>query len=84
MAIYDECPKCSTKAWLEEHHILPKASFGNNDETTLLCPNCHRDYHKQLGQKNLKNPDMEFHLYFFSKWFYGLLGLGIFALWWFL
>jgi len=35
----------------------------------------HTDYHQKLGKRNIKNPDMAFHFYFFDKWLYGLLGL---------
>lgn len=62
-----KCEKCKTIFWLEIHHILPKAIFGNTDKIAYLCPNCHTDYHQKLGNKNLKNPDPEFH-YAEIKW----------------
>jgi hypothetical protein len=75
--IYDKCKKCGKETWLHEHHILPQATFGKNEEKILLCPTCHTEYHQLLGTENLKNPDPVFHFYFFSKWLYGLLGLVI-------
>jgi hypothetical protein len=68
----DYCEKCNTYTWLDQHHILPQSTFGENEETIMLCPNCHREYHKYLGDENLKNPSMKFHLYTFYKWRHGL------------
>jgi NAD-dependent SIR2 family protein deacetylase len=70
-----KCDKCGKITYVEEHHILPKSTFGENDQKVDLCPNCHTDYHQELGTKNLKNPDIVFHLFFYEKWKYGLLGL---------
>ena len=67
------CAKCQKFTYIDSHHILPQSVFGKNKETIDLCPNCHREYHDKLGSKNLKNKDMEFHLYFFYKWLSGLL-----------
>jgi len=74
---YDVCEKCGKENWIEEHHVLPKSVFGGIGDTVRLCPNCHTDYHQKLGTKNLKNPDMVFHLLFYNRWKYGLLGLLI-------
>lgn len=63
----DICVKCKQYTWVEEHHILPQSTFGENKETAYLCPNCHTDYHIYLGTENLKNPDMVFQLYTFYK-----------------
>lgn len=76
------CTKCGKETYVEIHHILSKATFGENNQNVELCPNCHTDYHQKLGTQNLKNPDMVFHLLFYEKWKYGLLGLLILlALW---
>jgi formate-dependent nitrite reductase cytochrome c552 subunit len=71
------CTKCGKETYVEIHHILLKATFGENDQKVELCANCHTEYHQKLGTENLKNPDMVFHLFFYSKWKYGLLGLLI-------
>jgi hypothetical protein len=64
----ENCSKCSTFFWVDKHHILPKAIFKGKGPTVKLCPNCHRDYHEQLGRENLKNPDEAFHYAFFIRW----------------
>ncbi|TAH22688.1 MAG: hypothetical protein EAZ08_00180 [Cytophagales bacterium] len=72
--------KCKKYFWIDKHHILPKSIFGGKGDIVRLCPNCHRDYHEQLGTKNLKNPDEHFHYAFFTKWLAGfiiILALGI-------
>lgn len=56
-----KCGKCGQITYVETHHILPKATFGENDQKVDLCPNCHTEYHLKLGTQNLKNPDMVFH-----------------------
>ena len=76
---YGECEKCKRQTYLHKHHVLPKTTFGENDSVRYLCPTCHTEYHQALG-KEIKNPDMKFHFYFFDKWFYGLLGISLFAL----
>lgn len=78
----DFCRKCGKFTYVEVHHILPQATFGKNEETNLLCASCHTEYHQQLGRENLKNKDVAFHLYFYYRWFYGLLSLLF--LWWYL
>ena len=75
----DKCRKCEEFIWVEEHHILPKATFGETEHTVWLCPNCHTDYHQKLGAKNLKNPDPQFHFDFYKKWYAGALGLLLLA-----
>ncbi len=65
------CQKCLKYGIVEEHHILPKSTFGMG-ETFDLCPNCHTDYHEKLGSKNLKNDSMEFHFNAFFRWLSGL------------
>lgn len=67
------CEKCGNWFWIDIHHILPVAVFKGKGDTAKLCPNCHRDYHEQLGHKNLKNPDEEFHKDFFLRWLTRLL-----------
>jgi hypothetical protein len=69
------CSKCKREEYLEEHHILPQSIFKGIGPTILLCPNCHTKYHQALGTEGLKNTDMVFHLLFFDRWFYGLLGI---------
>lgn len=77
----DYCDKCRNYDVIEEHHILPKATFGKNDEIAKLCPNCHAKFHEFLGKKNLKNPDMVFHFATFYKWLAGLLPI-LLLIWW--
>jgi hypothetical protein len=60
----ENCAKCGIYFWTDKHHILPRAIFGKKGKTVPLCPNCHRDYHEQLGRENLKNPDKNFHYAF--------------------
>jgi hypothetical protein len=71
------CKKCGKYGNIQEHHILPRSTFGENDEKIQLCPNCHVDYHDQLGLKNISNPSIEFH---FNKFFRWLAGLSIVAI----
>ncbi len=66
------CQKCKKYGWVENHHILPKSDFGENDQTIKRCPNCHTDYHQKLGRKNLKGKSEEFHFRKFYKWLAGL------------
>ena len=68
----EHCKKCGKLGIVETHHILPSSIFGKNDQTIDLCPNCHTDYHDQLGLKNLKNDSMEFHFNAFFRWLSGL------------
>lgn len=79
---YKQCAKCQKLTYVHKHHILPTSTFGKNEETNWLCPNCHTEYHQKLGAENLKNPDMVFHFYFYNKWLYGLLGLLILLAFW--
>ena len=65
------CMKCGTNTYLEKHHVLPKNTFGETGDKIELCPNCHTEYHQELGYKNLKNKNMLFHLTFWYNWFYG-------------
>lgn len=66
------CAKCGKYGYVEEHHALPRSTFGENDEKYFLCPNCHTEYHDKLGWKNLINPSMEYHLTKFFRWLAGL------------
>jgi 5-methylcytosine-specific restriction endonuclease McrA len=50
-----ECEKCGRIFYIHEHHILPRAIFGENGETIKLCPNCHTHYHEY---QNLNQEDM--------------------------
>jgi len=68
----DFCRKCNTYGEVEKHHILPKCEYGEMGDIILLCPNCHRKYHKALGRKNLKGNSMEFHFEKFYRWMAGL------------
>jgi predicted HNH restriction endonuclease len=68
----DYCRKCGKYGSVQEHHILPQSTFGKNNEKINLCPNCHADYHEQLGRNNLSNTSMEFHFEKFFKWISGL------------
>ncbi len=76
------CRKCGKYTFTYEHHILPQAQFGKDTETVNLCGNCHTEYHQYLGNKELKNPSIEFHYEKFFKWMMGLtlIGLLIFGL----
>jgi len=65
------CGKCGKYGNIEKHHILPLSTFGNNEETIKLCPNCHTAYHTELGKINLKNPSVEFHIEKFYRWMCG-------------
>ncbi len=67
------CLKCGKKTYLEKHHVLPKNIFKEDGEIVDLCSNCHTEYHQKLGRKNLKNPEIKFHLKFWYKWFYGAI-----------
>ena len=73
----DKCRKCGKYTFVYEHHILPQSQFGKNTETMNLCGNCHTDYHQHLGNKELKNPSIEFHYEKFFKW---LMGLSVISL----
>ncbi len=66
------CEKCGKYGWVHNHHILPKSDFGGEGDIVKLCPNCHADYHKKLGKKNLKGNSMEFHFEKFYRWLSGL------------
>jgi len=63
------CPRCQTVTYLEEHHILPKCTFNGKGETVWLCPNCHNEFHIELGIENLKITGADFHREEFWKWF---------------
>ncbi|TAD97305.1 MAG: hypothetical protein EAZ97_12745 [Bacteroidetes bacterium] len=78
----DICVKCNNYFWIDKHHILPKSVFGGEGDIVRLCPNCHRDYHEQLGTKDLKIKNRQFHYDFFAKWMAG--GLAILGLLYFL
>jgi hypothetical protein len=65
------CRKCNQYGWIEEHHPLPISTFGEG-ETVKLCPNCHTDYHTQLGRKNLENDSVEYHYEKFYRWLFGV------------
>jgi len=75
------CAKCKKYTWVEEHHILPKSTFGETGEIIKLCPTCHTDFHQHLGQENLKNDDMVYQFYTFSKWLCGLSAV-LLLIWW--
>jgi len=79
----EKCDKCGIMFWLDKHHILPKSTFGGKGTIAKLCPNCHREYHRALGSKNLKNPDEQFHYDFFAKWIAGSLALILLVAMWF-
>jgi len=53
------CQKCNIKFYIHNHHILPKANFGNDGETIDLCPNCHTHCHVYMTEKvtNKSNPE---------------------------
>ena len=70
----DRCSKCKEEHYCDEHHLLPKAIFGEG-ETDNLCKNCHDEFHRELGHKYLleknKQP-MEFYLEKYFRWLVGL------------
>ena len=46
---------------IEQHHIKPVAYGGDKDgETIGLCPNCHRDCHRQAEAILAKNPEKKY------------------------
>jgi len=65
-----ECDRCGTFTYLEKHHIWPKSIFHGFGKTVMLCSNCHTEYHKWLGNKNLENKDPDFHSFMFWKWYH--------------
>jgi len=73
------CQRCGTYTYLETHHILPRVVFLGLGPVIYLCPNCHNEYHKALGAKNIKNTDPDYHQHTFWKWYY-TLSVIIFAL----
>ena len=43
------CSKCGRSGIpLTEHHIFKRSVFGNNDNTVLLCRECHNDLENQV------------------------------------
>jgi len=62
------CEKCGRFTWVDRHHIVPKATGLNIDDRSYLCPTCHREYHQELGYKNLKNKSADFHMKKFFQW----------------
>jgi len=78
------CPRCNTCTYLEKHHILPQAKFYGAGKIIEICPNCHNELHKELGKSDLKNPDPDYHQFYFWKWFFTAslcvaLMVGVFA-----
>ncbi len=69
------CPKCKTITWLEEHHVYPRSKFRNDkkaqENTILLCPNCHTDLHIKMGRINSGNK--RFYESFHLSWLTGIL-----------
>jgi len=67
------CSKCGKSYVCEKHHILPRKLFGEG-ETDFLCPNCHAEYHRYLGNKYLQEKNkqsIEFYYHKYYKWSYG-------------
>ena len=64
-----KCERCPAITYLEKHHIWPKSIFGGIGPVIKLCPNCHNEYHIELGRKKLKNTDISYHENKFWKWF---------------
>lgn len=77
------CEKCGKPYFCDEHHILPKAIFGDG-ETKNLCKNCHDEFHRYLGHKYLQKENkqpMEFYIEKYWRWIVGLtIIIGIFLL----
>lgn len=64
------CERCDTYTFLERHHVLPKSVFGGFGRIVELCPTCHNEYHTELGRKNLRNKDADYHQFKFWKWYH--------------
>ena len=50
-----KCGKCGKYFYIHEHHILPRAVFGEKGKTEKLCPNCHTHFH-EYAKKEIKDP----------------------------
>lgn len=76
------CPRCQTATYLETHHILPQTTFKGQGDLVEMCPNCHNEFHIELGKKTLKEPNAEFHYFKFWKWYFtgSLIVAGIWLL----
>ena len=76
---YGICPKCKTKSWLEEHHVYPRSKFKDDkkaqENTMLLCPNCHTDLHQKMGKINPENK--RFYDSFHLSWLTGIIILAV-------
>jgi hypothetical protein len=71
-----QCNKCNNFHHCDDHHILPKALFGEG-ETVPLCKNCHDELHLSVGHKYLRKENkqsMEFYIEKYLRW---LVGLGV-------
>lgn len=50
------CSKCGQYFYVHEHHVLPKAIFGNDGQLVKLCPNCHTHFH-EYSKKETTDPN---------------------------
>jgi hypothetical protein len=71
-----ECRKCKENHYCDEHHILPKALFGEG-ETDSLCKNCHDEFHRTLGHEYLRKENKQSMEFYLKKYFSWLVGLCI-------
>lgn len=71
-----KCAKCNTEHYCDEHHILPKALFGEG-ETEPLCKNYHDDFHRTLGHKYLRKENKQSDVFYIEKYLKWLFGLSI-------
>lgn len=79
------CEKCGKLFYTVEHHLLPKALFGEG-ETKKLCPTCHDEFHRYLGHKYTRKEhkqSMEFYIEKYLRWIAGfvvIIAITLFSL----
>ena len=73
-----QCEKCKEYFFCDEHHILPKAIFGNG-EVHNLCKNCHDEFHRALGHKYLRQDNKQPMKFYLLKYYRWLAGLAVIA-----
>jgi len=63
-----KCEKCGILFYIESHHILPKAQFGEKGDKANLCPNCHRLVHEDMKKEIADPTNAEEIKEWFRKW----------------
>ena len=66
------CKKCGNEHFCDEHHVLPKGIFGD-DETDYLCKNCHDEFHRFLDFKYLRKKMHKTESFTMKNIIFGLL-----------